>query len=72
MIIYSFLHNNISHNLMFLEVSWPQGKYTLVKPNSGCPPGWAEGWRHQDNEDSDNKNALSSGHHFSGNCLIIY
>ncbi|CAG2254798.1 unnamed protein product [Mytilus edulis] len=47
-------------------VSWPQGKYTLVKPNSGCPPGWAEGWRHQDNEDSDNKNALSSGHHFSG------
>ncbi|XP_052062824.1 uncharacterized protein LOC127702591 isoform X2 [Mytilus californianus] len=47
-------------------VPWPQGKYTLVKPKSGCPPGWFEGWRHQDNEDSDNKNSVSNGHHFYG------
>ncbi|XP_061178869.1 uncharacterized protein LOC133187488 [Saccostrea echinata] len=47
-------------------VKWPRGTYTLVKPKSGCPPGWLEGWRHQDNEDDDNKNSLADGHHFFG------
>ncbi|CAG2254797.1 unnamed protein product [Mytilus edulis] len=48
-------------------VSWPQGKYTLVKPTSGCPTGWVEGWRLQDNEDDKgNINSVSSGHHFYG------
>ncbi|XP_063440731.1 uncharacterized protein LOC134721563 [Mytilus trossulus] len=48
-------------------VSWPRGKYTLVKPKSGCPSGWVEGWRLQDNEDDKgNINSVSSGHHFYG------
>lgn len=45
---------------------WPSGTYTLVKPRTGCPRGWSEGWRFQDTEDKDNKNALSIGHHFFG------
>ncbi|XP_061179204.1 uncharacterized protein LOC133187820 [Saccostrea echinata] len=48
-------------------VKWPRGTYTLVKPKSGCPPGWLDGWRLQDNEDgSCNKNFVSPGHHFFG------
>lgn len=46
--------------------SWPKGKYTLVKPKSGCPSGWVEGWRFQDNEDYSNHNWITSGHHFYG------
>ncbi|XP_062582886.1 uncharacterized protein LOC134244648, partial [Saccostrea cucullata] len=49
-----------------LQVSWPQGTYTLVKPKSGCPTGWLEGWRLQDNEDSRNRNFITPGHHFEG------
>ncbi|CAG2184482.1 unnamed protein product [Mytilus edulis] len=54
--------------LSFLNysVQWPKGSYTLVKPKAGCPTGWYEGWRKQDNEDKNNKNELSSGHHFCG------
>ncbi|XP_078339223.1 uncharacterized protein LOC144627150 isoform X3 [Crassostrea virginica] len=47
-------------------VEWPFGTYTLVKPKAGCPTGWLEGWRHQDNEDGDNINSLAYGHHFYG------
>ncbi|XP_022296255.1 uncharacterized protein LOC111106032 [Crassostrea virginica] len=47
-------------------VEWPFGTYTLVKPNAGCPSGWLEGWRYQDNEDHNNKNKMSYGHHFYG------
>nr|XP_022296352.1 uncharacterized protein LOC111106113 [Crassostrea virginica] len=47
-------------------VEWPFGTYTLVKPKAGCPSGWLEGWRHQDNEDDDNQNRMSYGHHFYG------
>ncbi|XP_048743295.1 uncharacterized protein LOC125656753 isoform X1 [Ostrea edulis] len=47
-------------------VRWPRGTYTLVKPRTGCPRGWHEGWRHQDNEDSNNKNYLIPRHHFAG------
>ena len=47
-------------------VEWPFGTYTLVKPNAGYPSGWLEGWRYQDNEDHNNKNKMSYGHHFYG------
>ncbi|XP_063442795.1 uncharacterized protein LOC134723086 [Mytilus trossulus] len=49
-------------------VSWPSGRYSLPKPKSGCPSGWAEGWRYQDNEDSNNVNSVtpSISHHFFG------
>ncbi|XP_048731677.2 uncharacterized protein LOC125648716 [Ostrea edulis] len=47
-------------------VKWPEGTYTLVKPKTGCPTGWLEGWRYQDNEDDDNKNQLEDQHHFFG------
>ncbi|XP_062566341.1 uncharacterized protein LOC134228673 isoform X2 [Saccostrea cucullata] len=49
-----------------LQVSWPRGTYTLVKPKSGCPQGWLEGWRQQDSEDTHNKNFFTPGHHFAG------
>eukprot|EP00105_Crassostrea_gigas_P033714 XP_011457183.1 PREDICTED: uncharacterized protein LOC105349191 [Crassostrea gigas] len=47
-------------------VEWPFGTYTLVKPKSGCPRGWLEGWRHQDSEDSRADNSITPGHHFAG------
>ncbi|XP_063443365.1 uncharacterized protein LOC134723749 [Mytilus trossulus] len=47
-------------------VQWPSGSYTLVKPKTGCPTGWHEGWRKQDNEDKNNSNELPSEHHFYG------
>ncbi|XP_063442712.1 uncharacterized protein LOC134723013 [Mytilus trossulus] len=47
-------------------VQWPKGTYTLVKPKYGCPTGWKEGWRKQDNEDHGNSNFITSGHHFFG------
>ncbi|XP_065937962.1 uncharacterized protein [Magallana gigas] len=49
-----------------LSVEWPSGTYTLVKPKSGCPPGWREGWTYQDNEDGNNKNSFSYDPHFAG------
>ena len=42
-----------------MPVTWPHGTYGLYKPRSGCPKsplGWAEGWRRQDAEDTNNKN----------------
>ena len=47
-------------------MQWPAGSYTLVKAKTGCPTGWHEGWRKQDNEDTNNKNELTTGHHFYG------
>lgn len=47
-------------------VEWSIGTYTFVKPRSGCPPDWLEGWTDQDNEDSHNSNSISYGHHFAG------
>nr|XP_034305119.1 uncharacterized protein LOC105349193 [Crassostrea gigas] len=47
-------------------VEWPFGTYTLLKPKSGCPRGWLEGWRHQDTEDSRAANSITLGHHFAG------
>ncbi|XP_071173263.1 uncharacterized protein [Mytilus edulis] len=52
------------HSVM--AVSWPSGTYTLIKPKSGCPSNWKIGWRHQDNEDNNNQNSVSSPHHFAG------
>lgn len=49
-----------------LSVEWPLGTYTLVKPRSGCPLKWWEGWAKQDSEDSNNQNSMSYGHHFDG------
>ncbi|XP_052061861.1 uncharacterized protein LOC127701931 [Mytilus californianus] len=58
---------NKQHSYPTNKIPWPKGKYTLVKPKSGCPPGWVEGWRSQDNEDDKNNiNSISSGHHFYG------
>uniref|UniRef100_K1Q4H5 Apextrin C-terminal domain-containing protein n=1 Tax=Magallana gigas TaxID=29159 RepID=K1Q4H5_MAGGI len=52
---------------MFADaVDWPMGTYTLVKPKTGCPPRWMEGWRRQDSEDKDNKNWIAYDHHFYG------
>ncbi|XP_061179439.1 uncharacterized protein LOC133188066 [Saccostrea echinata] len=48
------------------EVKWPRGTYTLIKPKSGCPLNWLEGWRDQDDEDDDNENSMTIGHHFFG------
>ncbi|XP_063443354.1 uncharacterized protein LOC134723741 [Mytilus trossulus] len=45
---------------------WPKGSYTLVKPRSGCPSGWWEGWRKQDNEDERPNNGITFGHNFYG------
>lgn len=61
----------LSFKSIFLVESWPKGKYTLVKPKSGCPSGWVEGWRFQDNEDYRNDNWITSGHHFYGNHILI-
>ncbi|OPL21662.1 hypothetical protein AM593_03994, partial [Mytilus galloprovincialis] len=49
-------------------VSWPTGSFSLPKPKSGCPSGWDEGYRFQDNEDNSNNNrvTLGSTHHFYG------
>ncbi|XP_048739159.2 uncharacterized protein LOC125653630 [Ostrea edulis] len=48
-------------------VKWPQGTYTLVKPVTGCPPGWLEGWRFQDNENDYNANYINRNpHHYYG------
>ncbi|CAG2230279.1 unnamed protein product [Mytilus edulis] len=49
-------------------VSWPSGRLSIPKPKSGCPSGWSEGWRYQDNEDTNNHNiiTLSVSHHFYG------
>ncbi|XP_052062373.1 uncharacterized protein LOC127702281 [Mytilus californianus] len=47
-------------------VQWPAGSYTLVKSKAGCPSGWHEGWRKQDNEDKNNSNEITNGHHFYG------
>ncbi|XP_062589288.1 uncharacterized protein LOC134250940 [Saccostrea cucullata] len=49
-----------------MAVKWPRGTYTLVKPKSGCPKHFHEGWREQDTEDFNNKNRLTAGHHFFG------
>ncbi|CAC5419766.1 unnamed protein product [Mytilus coruscus] len=48
--------------------NWPSGRYSIPKPKTGCPSGWAEGWRYQDNEDNRNINSVSpnQGHHFFG------
>lgn len=48
------------------------GTYTLVKPKTGCPPGWMEGWRRQDSEDKNNKNWIAYDHHFYGKILKLY
>ncbi|XP_048743798.2 uncharacterized protein LOC125657187 [Ostrea edulis] len=47
-------------------VMWPGGSYTLLKPDTGCPPTWLDGWRYQDNENNNNSNSISFGHHFFG------
>ncbi|XP_052681062.1 uncharacterized protein LOC128161727 [Crassostrea angulata] len=48
------------------SVNWPDDRFTLVKPWYGCPPGWAQGWTYQDNEDISNKNYITYYHHFYG------
>ena len=56
---------------MYFTVQWPKGTYTLVKPTAGCPSRWKEGWRKQDNEDNDNQNYITPGHHFYGTSLYL-
>lgn len=53
-----------------MPVTWPHGTYGLYKPRSGCPMsplGWAEGWRRQDAEDTNNKNYWTPSIHLAGN-----
>ena len=44
---------------MQIRLEWPYGTYSLIQSASGCPSGWSSGWRHQDNEDSNNANSWS-------------
>ncbi|XP_071172453.1 uncharacterized protein [Mytilus edulis] len=59
-------------------ISWPNGRYSLPKPIDGCPLGWEEGCRYQDNEDNNNINSVypNRGYHFFGtfkrNTLMCY
>ena len=51
--------------------AWPNGAYSLPKPQLGCPSGggkfsWHIGWRFQDTEDDDNINAVSSSFSLAG------
>lgn len=55
--------------LLTLLVSWPDGTYTLVKPLTGCPSGWSEGWRFQSNENRDVYTGIVHGHHFFGKII---
>lgn len=48
------------------EIRWPRGTYSLPKAASGCPPGFASGCVHQDNEDSRNANRFHNTHLISG------
>ncbi|XP_062605468.1 uncharacterized protein LOC134282959 isoform X2 [Saccostrea cucullata] len=48
------------------SVRWPVGSYTLVKPDTGCPEGWYDGWREQDTEDVSNQNRWTRRNHFYG------
>ena len=41
---------------MTINFQWPKGKFSLLKPASGCPAGMYSGWRYQNNEDNNNKN----------------
>lgn len=50
-------------------MNWPDDRFTLVKPWYGCPPGWAQGWTYQDNEDMSNNNYITYYHHFYGRIL---
>lgn len=61
-----------STTFLSFSVDWPFGTYTLVKPKSGCPRGWLEGWRHQDNEDSRAANSITPGHHFAGTNTVAF
>ncbi|XP_048741867.1 uncharacterized protein LOC125655580 [Ostrea edulis] len=47
-------------------VHWPDGTYTLIKSDAGCPSNWLEGWRFQDNENDNNKNKIDVGNYFFG------
>nr|AKQ70860.1 nacre apextrin-like protein 1 [Mytilus galloprovincialis] len=60
-------------------VGWPDESYSLPKPKSGCPTGWAMGFRNQDNEDTHNINSVTPpdpDHHFDGyfgrNTIMCY
>ncbi|XP_033112976.1 uncharacterized protein LOC117113674 [Anneissia japonica] len=43
------------------DMYWPKGQYCVFKPSTGaCPFGMTSGWIYWDDEDSKNKNSLSS------------
>ena len=57
--IFSYMHT--------LASDWPEGTYALPKSTSGCPSGSiGEGFIYQDNQDSNNDNAISSPCSLSG------
>lgn len=62
------MYNNALKHLFSIQVSWPNGRYSLPKPIDGCPLGWEEGCRYQDNEDNNNINSVypNRGYHFFG------
>jgi hypothetical protein len=38
---------------------WPDGKYVLLKPATGCPKGWKDkGWTFQDTIDGNNRSEI--------------
>ncbi len=41
---------------MLIEFQWPRGKFSLLKPASGCPIGMSSGWIYQDNQDRGSNN----------------
>ncbi|CAG2230280.1 unnamed protein product [Mytilus edulis] len=57
-----------TQQLTIAAVSWPYGRFSIPKPKTGCPSGWSEGWRYQDNEDDIIINIVifSESHHFYG------
>lgn len=40
-----------------------------MKPDTGCPAGWLEGWRLQDGENDHNLNSIDTAHHFYGESI---
>ena len=46
--------------------AWPTGTYGLVKPKTGCPRSWKEGYRSIDTESSRPNNYWSTPLHLFG------
>ena len=54
--IFSHLEIKNGHYILFINFSWPHGKYCVYKKGSSCPSGLREGFVYWDDENIDNKN----------------